>query len=86
MYYSASFDGHFTNHFLSATTATRLFEAKVDKQLIMQRTGHTSSAMRAHKHVDEKLRALTSDVLNGSGDKKMNLMMEMKYKDRSKEI
>ena len=52
----------------------------------MQRTGHTSSAMRAYKHVGEKMRALTSDVLNGSGDKKMNLMMEMKYKDRSKEI
>ena len=62
---SAGFDGHFTNHSLRATSATRLFEAKVDEQLIMQRTGHASSAMRAYKRVGEKLRAVTSDVLNG---------------------
>ena len=62
---SAGFDGHFTNHSLRATSATRLFEAKVDEQLIMQRTGHVSSAVRAYKRVGEKLRAVTSDVLNG---------------------
>ena len=37
----------------------------MDEQLIMQRTGHASSAVRAYKHVGEKLRAVTSDVLNG---------------------
>ena len=44
---SAGFDGNFTNHFLCATTAMRFLRLKyVDKQLIMQRTGHTSSAVR----------------------------------------
>ena len=62
---SAGFDGYFTNHSLRATTATRLFEARVDEQLIMQQTGHTSNAVRSYKRVGEKLRALTSDVLNG---------------------
>ena len=70
---SARFDGHFTNHSLRATTATRLFEAKVDKQLIMQRTGHTSTAVRSYKCVGEKLRAVTSDVLNGRADVKVKM-------------
>ena len=60
---SAGFEGHFTNHSLRATG---LFEAKIDKQLIMQRTGHSSSVVRAYISVGEKLRAVTSDVLNGS--------------------
>ena len=37
---SAGFDGHFINHSVRATTAMRFFEAKVDEQLITQRTGH----------------------------------------------
>ena len=32
---SAGFNGHFTNHSLHTTSATRLFEANVDEQLIM---------------------------------------------------
>ena len=34
----------------------------------MQRTGHALSAVRAYKRIGEKLRAVTSDVLNGSVD------------------
>ena len=32
----------------------------------MQRTGHTSNAVRAYKWVGEKLWTVTSDVLNGT--------------------
>ena len=32
----------------------------------MQRTGHTSSAVRSYKRIGEKLRAVTSDVLTGN--------------------
>ena len=32
----------------------------------MQRTGHSSSAVRTYKHVGEKLRTETSDILSGS--------------------
>ena len=62
---TAGVEGHFTNHSLRATVATRLFEAKVDEQLIMQRTGHsTTSGVRSYKRVGEKLKLVTSDVLN----------------------
>ena len=62
---SAGLQGHFTNHSLRATAATRLFEAGVDEQLIMQRTGHSTTAgVRSYKRVGEKLCSVTSDVLN----------------------
>ena len=58
-------EGHFTNHSLRASSATRLFEAGVDEQLIMQRTGHTSvEGVRSYKRVGERMRMITSDVLN----------------------
>ena len=44
---------YFTNHSLHAITATRLFEANVDEQLIIQRTGHMSSAVRSYKQIGE---------------------------------
>ena len=57
--------GHFTIHSLRATAATKLFEAGIDEQLIMQRTGHSTTAgVRSYKRVGEKLRSITSDVLN----------------------
>jgi len=37
-------NGYFTNHSLKATTATRLFEAGVNKQLILLRTGHLTTS------------------------------------------
>ena len=46
---AAGIEGNFTNQSLHATSATRLFEAKVDEQLIMQRTGHSSNAVRTYK-------------------------------------
>ena len=80
---SAGFDGHFTNHSLRATIATRLFEAKVDEQLIMHRTGHTSTAVRSYKRVGEKLRAVTSDVLNGRANT-MDVKVEKDNKVQAK--
>ena len=59
--------------FVQLLHATRLFEAKVDEQLIMQRTGHTSTAVRSYKRVGEKLRAVTSDALNGKADVKVKM-------------
>ena len=61
----AGFEGHYTNHSLRVTSATRLFDAEVDEQLIMTRTGHSSTdGVRAYKRTSDKLRQLTSDVLN----------------------
>lgn len=39
---AAGISGYKTNHSLRATTATRLYQAGVDEQLIMERTGHRS--------------------------------------------
>ena len=39
----AGFEGHFTNHSLRVSSATRLFDAEVNEQLIMSRTGHSST-------------------------------------------
>ena len=51
---------------MRSTAATRLFEAGIDEQLIMLRTGHsTTSGVRSYKRVGEKLKSTTSDVLNG---------------------
>ena len=62
---AAGFNGHYTNHSLRATTATRLFESGIDEQLIMQRTRHRSTdAVRSYKRVTENLKEVTSSVLN----------------------
>ena len=66
LFKSTGIDGYYTNHSLKATAATHLFEAGVDEQLIMQRTGHSSTAVRPYKRIGEKLQPLTSDVLNNT--------------------
>ena len=46
----AGIDGFKTNHSLRVTAATRLFQAGVDEQLIMKRTGHCSiDGVRTYK-------------------------------------
>ena len=63
----AGFEGHYTNHSLRVSLATRLFDAQVDEQLIMSRTGHSSTdGVRAYKRASSKLKQITSDVLNQS--------------------
>ena len=62
---TAGIKGYFTNHSLRTTAATRLFEAGLDEQLIMQRTGHRSvQGVRSYKRMTETLKKRTSDVLN----------------------
>ena len=62
---SANISGHFTNHSLRSTATTRLFNAHLDEQLIMARTGHSSvKGVRSYKHIGEQLVEETSDILN----------------------
>ncbi len=51
----AGVEGHFTNHSLRATTATRMFQKGVDEQLIKRVTGHKSDAVRLYKRTSESL-------------------------------
>ena len=41
---AANIPGTLSNHSLRSTVTTRLFNARVDEQLIMSRTGHSSTA------------------------------------------
>ena len=62
---SAGVPGYFTNHSLRVTAATRLYDAQVDEATIMERTGHRSTdGVRAYKRASEKLKELSSNVLN----------------------
>ena len=70
LFKAAGIEGHYTNHLLRATGATRLFEAQVDEQLIMQRTGDTSTAVRSYKRIGQKLKSVTSDALNSASTSK----------------
>ncbi len=46
--------GHFTNHSLRATAATRLFHKGVDEQVIKEVTGHRSDAVQSYKRTSEE--------------------------------
>ena len=55
----AGFEGYYNNHSLKSPW---LHDAKVDEQLIMSRTGHSSAdGARTHKRTSYKLKQLTSD-------------------------
>ena len=61
----AGIGGYRTNHSLRATAATRLYQAGVDEQLIMERTGHRSlEGVRSYKHTSGSQKEAVSDLLN----------------------
>ena len=64
----AGLKGNFSNHSLRATSASRLYNANVDEQLICKVTGHRSNAVRGYKHTsNSKLKSL-SNILYGKND------------------
>ena len=64
---NAGIPGFQTNHSLRATAATRLYEASVDEQLIMERTGHQSlEGVRSYKRTLKEQQEELSDILNGT--------------------
>ncbi|XP_048240336.1 uncharacterized protein KIAA1958-like [Haliotis rufescens] len=52
---AAGFSGFYTNHSLRATTATRLYDSGVDEQLIAEKTGHKSIAIRSYKRTSKEM-------------------------------
>ena len=61
----AGIDGYYTNHSLRATTATRLFSAGADEQLIMERTGHRSvDGVRSYKRTSDHQQEEMLDILS----------------------
>ena len=64
---AAGIKGFKTNHSLRVTTATRLFQAGVDEQLIMERTGHHSTdGIRTYKRSSAQQQEAISDILSRS--------------------
>ena len=62
---AAGIQGFRTNHSLRATAATRLYQAGVDEQLIMETTGHRSlEGVRSYKRTSEDQKEVLSDILN----------------------
>ena len=61
----AGFSGFYTNQ-LRASDATRLYEAGVEEQLLMETTGHRSEAVRAYKPTGDRQKMEVSSILQGS--------------------
>lgn len=57
--------GKVMNHCLRATAATRLYHSKFDEQLVMERTGHRSNAVRCYKRTSNDQLCEISNVLYG---------------------
>ena len=54
-----------TNHALRATAATRLYQAGVDEQLIMEKTGHRSlEGMSSYKRTNTEQQENISNILS----------------------
>ena len=62
----AGFPGHFTNHSLRATSATKMYRSDIDEQLIMEITGHRSLAVRSYKRTSDFQRKKASDCLGSN--------------------
>ncbi len=63
---------YFTNHSLRATATTRFYDDQVIEATIMERTGHRSTdGVRAYKRTSDKLKKLSSNVLNQSSAKNL---------------
>ena len=59
--------GYKTNHSLRVTSATRLFQSGVDKQLIMSHTGHRSiDGIRSYKRISEEQKRAISGILSST--------------------
>ena len=75
---AAGFQGHYTNHSLRATAATRLYLAGIDEQLITEKTGHRSNSVRGYKRTNDGQLKEISNILqtNSSYDSAPNTSME----------
>ena len=60
---AAGLPGHYTNHSLHATTATKLYQNNIDEQIIMEITGHWSMAVQTYKRTSDVQRKWASRCL-----------------------
>ncbi|XP_048242472.1 uncharacterized protein KIAA1958-like [Haliotis rufescens] len=65
----AGFSGFYSNHSLRATTATRLYDSGLDEQLIAERTGHKSVAIRSYKRTSAEMEARVDNIIQRKSSK-----------------
>ena len=64
----AGLPGHRTSHSLRGSTATRLYDAGVDEQLICEITGHRSISVCNYKRTSEGQKKIISNVIHGDNN------------------
>ena len=64
----AGLEGNYSNHSGKRTCATSLYNAGLDEQSIMDRTGHRSNAVRAYKTKTNEVERRVSAALNPPND------------------
>ncbi len=62
--------GHYTNHSLQSTAATRMYNQGLDEQVIKEVTGHKSDAVQAYKRMSDNLLKAASNVIGGKSEPK----------------
>ena len=63
---NAGFSGRRSNHSARAAAATNLYENGIDEQLIQEKTGHRSVAVRSYKRTSSRQMKQVSDILYGN--------------------
>lgn len=81
----AGLTGKVTNHSLRATCASRLYRNDVDEQLICEKTGHRSNAVRTYKRTSEDQMRDMSNILYGNKKQKVAESTVSKCEDVSRE-
>ncbi|XP_067664294.1 uncharacterized protein [Haliotis asinina] len=66
----ARFGGFYSNHSLRVTTTTRLYDSGLDEQLIVERTGHKSLAIRSYKRTSAEMEARVDGVIQRKSSKR----------------
>ena len=66
----AGLTGKHTNHSCRVATATRLYEQGCDEQLICEKTGHRSVAVRSYKRTSGEQMRNVSEMLYGTKSEK----------------
>ncbi len=56
----------FCNHSLRATCATRMYQARVEEQVIQQFTGHSSEVVRKYKTTSDELLKVANKTVSGN--------------------
>ena len=63
----AELKGYYTNHSLRATSATRMYNANIQEQVIQEVTGHRSLAVRGYKKTSISQKRQASNALFSNG-------------------